>query len=59
MIIYLVTFLFRFYEEYSMDKLDEQNFYHKLLALKKEQEEHLKLGNAFIVFKLIFFHKTI
>jgi hypothetical protein len=34
----------RFYEEYSVEELDQQNFYDKLLALKKEQEEHLKLG---------------
>jgi hypothetical protein len=34
----------RYYEEYSLDELNQQNFYKKLLALKKEQEEHLKLG---------------
>jgi hypothetical protein len=36
----------RYYEEYSLDELNQQNFYKKLLALKKEQEEHLKLGNS-------------
>jgi hypothetical protein len=34
----------RYYEEYSLDELNQKNFYKKLLALKKEQEEHLKLG---------------